>query len=201
MRVNGRGLWTMAMLAMAMLAMPAAAQFSDGYKFLKAVRDKDGGIVTEMIDQPGSTIINTRDYGTGDGALHIVVKRRDAQWLAFLLSKGARRDIRDAEGNTPLITAALLGFQEGIQLLAQGPVVNIGNNRGETALIVAVQKRDVATVRLLLAAGANPRQNDRIAGMSARDYAAQDRRSGAILKMLDEAKAAKPVGPVAGPKL
>jgi len=39
----------------------------------------------------------------------------------------------------------------------------------------------------MLAAGANPKIVDHIAGMSARDYAARDTRSSAILKMIDDA--------------
>jgi ankyrin repeat protein len=189
-------------IAAALLSVPAAAQFSDSYKFLKAVRDRDGAKVQEVIDQPGSTLINAKDYGTGEAALHIVVKRRDAAWLAFLLAKGAKPDIRDNEGNTPLGIAAQLGFVEGVQvLIAEGAGVNIGNSRGETPLIIAVNNRDLATVRYLLAAGANPLQPDRIAGKSARDYAAEDRRSTAILKLLDEAKPKKPAGKIAGPGL
>lgn len=190
------------LVAAMLLGAPAHAQFSDSYKFLKAVRDRDGAKVTEVIDVPGSTIINTRDYGTGEAALHIVVKRRDATWLAFLLAKGAKADIRDNEGNTPLIHAAQLGFVEGVQTLAgQGAGVNIANSRGETPLILAVHNRDIATVRALLAAGANPLLPDRIAGKSARDYAAEDRRSAALLKLIDEAKPAKPAGRIAGPGL
>lgn len=190
------------LVAAALLATPALAQFSDSYKFLKAVRERDGAKVTEVIEQPGSTLINTRDYVSGEGALHIVVKRRDPQWLAFLLSKGAKPDLRDGQGNTPLLIAAQLGFVEGAQtLIGEGAGVNIGNSRGETPLILAVHNRDTAMTRALLAAGANPLLPDRIAGKSARDYAAEDRRSTALLKMLDDAKPKKPAGKIAGPGL
>lgn len=189
-----------AVAATTLLALPAAAQFSDSYKFLKAVRDKDGAVVTDMVRTPGSSIINTRDISTGETALIIVVKRRDLQWLSFLLASGADPNIRDAEGNTPLLTAAQLRFAEGIQeLLDRKVAVDGTNSRGETPLIIAVQNRDAPSVRILLAAGANPNLPDRIAGMSARDYAARDNRSAAILKMIDDAKGAKPKGPVAGP--
>lgn len=193
--------WLAALIAFA-VAAPAAAQFSDSYKFLKAVRDRDGQKVTEAVEQPGSTVINTKDYSTGESALHIVVKRRDATWLAFLLAKGAKPDIRDNDGASPLLVAAQLGFADGVRtLLAEGASINLANSRGETPLIMAVHNRDAVTVRLLLANGANPAQPDRIAGKSARDYAVEDRRSTAILKMIDEAKPAKPNGQVAGPSL
>lgn len=193
---------TAAVTAMALLAgAPAAAQFSDSYKFLKAVRDRDGTKVTEVVDQPGSTLLNARG-DDGDGALHIVTKRRDSTWLAFLLGKGAKPDLKNSSGDTPLGLASQIGFADGVTLLlARGAPVNQANGRGETPLILAVQARDPNIVRQLLVAGANPALTDRVAGLSARDYAERDRRSAAILKLIDESKAAKPKGPVAGPQL
>ena len=52
-------------------------------------------------------------------------------------------------------------------------------------------------VRLLLARRADPKRTDNVAGMSALDYAKQDPRAGAVLKLL-EAKVA-PAKPVSGP--
>ena len=187
-----------AMLAALLLAMPASAQFSESYKFLKAVRDADGAKATEALE----TIIDTKDYNTGETALHIVVKRRDMTWLGFLLAKGAKPDARDAQGNTPLGLAAQLGFSDGVQLLlAARAAVDLDNNGGETPLIYAVHNRDLATVRLLLAAGANPNRPDHIAGKSAHDYAAEDRRAAAVLKAIDEAKPAKLSPKMSGPTL
>lgn len=185
-------------------AGPAMAQFSDSYNFLKAVRDKDGAKVTELIESGGgSTLINTRDYGTGESALHIVVKRRDDLWLRFLLGKGANPNLRDREGSTPLIAAVQISFPEAVAtLVGTRADVNLANERGETPLIIAVQRRDVASVRLLLEGGADPTKADHIAGMSARDYAERDTRSTAILRLIDDAakkKAAKPA--TAGPRL
>jgi hypothetical protein len=183
-------------------AVPAAAQFSDSYKFLKAVRDADGVEANKSLNTPSSTMVNTRDYNTGEAALHIVVKRRDMAWLGFLLGKGANPDIRDNNGNTPLIIAAQLGFSEGVELLLQqGASINQGNNSGETPLIVATQQRNVPLVRLLVTNGADPRKADRIAGKSAHDYAAEDSRSVAVLKILDAAPPMKAKPKMSGPGL
>lgn len=176
-----------AMLAIA--AAPAAAQFSDSFNFLQAVRSRDGDKVTKALQGNRATIINTKDYSTGETALAITIKGHDLTWSSFLLGRGANPNVRDAQGNAPLHIAARLGFQEGAQLLlGQGAQVNLANNSGETPLIVAVQKRDVPMVRLLLANGADARIPDRIAGKSARDYAAEDSRSAAVLKVIDESK-------------
>jgi uncharacterized protein len=177
----------------------ALAQFSESYNFLKAVRDRDGAKTTEIISKPGSIIIDTREAATGEGALHIVTKARDLTWLAYLLSRGAKPDIRDGQGTTPLMIAAQLGFVEGAQaLIKRGAMIDLANSGGETPLIRAVQVRDAAMVRLLLMSGANPNKTDSVAGLSARDYATRDRRSAAILKIIEEIKPAKPK-PTMGP--
>jgi ankyrin repeat protein len=171
-----------------MLAVPASGQqpFSDSFTFLKAVRERDGAKVTELVSQPGSIVINARDRGSGEGALHIVVRGRDLNWLAFLLGKGARPDVQSNRGDTPLTLAAQIGWLEGAEeLLSRRASVDFANGRGETALILATQRRDLAMVRMLLARRADPKRPDRVAGMSALDYARQDPRSGAVLKLLE----------------
>lgn len=159
-------------LAAAVATTPAGAQiFSDGYQFLKAIRDRDGDAVTKVLDDPGSVIVNTRDISTGQTALHIVTERRDLTWVRFLTQKGANPNIRDKEGNTPLQIASALGFIEGVEvLIGAGANIDDTNVAGETPLIAAVHKRDVAMVRILLANKADPDRNDN-SGRSARDYA------------------------------
>ena len=52
---------------------------------------------------------------------------------------------------------------------------------------------------MLLKSGANPERSDSVAGYSALDYARQDGRSSAILKLIEAQQAAKKT--IAGPKL
>ncbi len=189
-------------LALIALAAPVAvqAQFSDSFNFIKAVKEADGAKATEFLNRPGSVIVNTRDGSTGETALHIVVARRDSLWLGFLLQRGANPDMRDGRGNTALLIATQLGWADGIQtLLNRRAGVDVTNSSGETPLIRAVQNRDIASVRLLLAAGANPNKPDNAAGLSAKDYATRDPRSVMILKEIVDAK---PVvkKPVQGPR-
>ena len=67
--------------------------------------------------------------------------------------------------------AVTLGFPEGVELLvAQKARIDEPNSQGETPLISAVHRRDIALVRLLLKAGADPDRADN-SGRSARDYA------------------------------
>lgn len=189
-----------AFLSACALAAPAAAQFSDSYQFLKAVRERDGGKVTDLVNESGASIINAKEATTGDSALHITVRDRNTPFLRFLIGKGASTATRNADGATPLVIAIQIGNPEAADaLIGAGADVNLANGRGETPLIVAVQRRDIAAVRTLLAAGADPKRADRIAGRTARDYAAQDTRTPILLKIIDEAKPAKPKAGVSGP--
>ncbi len=188
--------------ALLLTAVPAAAQMSQsqGYKFLEAVRNSKGDEVIKILDEPGQRIVNAKDVTTGEGALHIVIKRGDETYLRYLLARGADPNLRDGRGDTPLLLAVQYGQNGMVEILTKAKAnVNLGNGGGETPLIRAVQKRDLALVRELLAAGANPDQTDNVAGMSARDYARADTRSPAIAKLIDE-KPKRAVRAVAGPK-
>jgi len=201
-RPSGRGFLSIVLGAVALLLTPGAAhaQFSDSYNFLKAVRDRDGDKATNALNGGGSTTIDTKDRSTGETALHIVTKRRDATWLNFLIGKGANVNVRDDAGNTPLMIAARIGYADGAQILIRRRAgVNIANNSGETPLIAAVQSRNSGMVDILLKAGADPKRADTLAGMSARDYAEADNRSHIILDMIDNYKPEKKAE-VAGPK-
>lgn len=186
-------------------SVPAAAQFSQGYKFLEAVKKREGTEVTDMLSVPGSTIVNTRDATTGQTALHLVTARRDLTWMQFLVAKGANVNLRDSKGVTPLVLACNLGFVEGAEfLVGKGARVDESNSSGETPLITSVHNRNVALIRVLLKAGANPDRADN-SGRSARDYAALEGKGGTILAEIETATkaraAAQAAKPNYGPKL
>lgn len=179
-------LFLLAALAVA-IAVPVAAQsFSEGYTFLKAVRERDGNTAERILSNPSTTAINVRDQDSGETALHILVRGRDINWLTYMLGRGARPDTGDRGGNTPLILAAQLGWIDGAEtLLRRGASANLANSRGETPLIFAVQRRDMPMVRLLMQNRADPNLTDHVAGNSAIDYARQDSRATAILRVLE----------------
>jgi len=188
--------------AVGALSGAAHAQFRGGYAFLQAVESRDGTKATDALkDDP--SLVNTRHSDSGETALIIVTKRRDINWLRFLLSKGADPAIADRQGVTPLMHSALLNLTDGAdELLKHKAPVDQTNRRGETALILAVQARNLAMVRLLVARGANSDRADHIAGMSARDYARRDDRTGAIIAALDVRPDApqRDLGPTFGPE-
>lgn len=165
---------------------PALAQFSDSYKFLEAVRKSDGDAVVKAVEQPGVTLINTKDRSTGETALMITIGRRDFIWSNYLLAHGARTDLTDNSGRSPLMLAVERRYLEGVQLLLDRRAdPNLANNSGETPLIRAVQLGDIDMVRMLLSFGADPGKRDNIAGMSAIDYAKRDNRVPGLVDLLN----------------
>ncbi|MEY4953863.1 MAG: hypothetical protein RL299_2287 [Pseudomonadota bacterium] len=185
---------------------PAAAQFSDSFKFLEAVRKKEGDKATDMLEEKGANLINTRDITSGDSALHIVTQRRDLTWMQFLVAKGANVNARNVKGETALVIAANLNYFEGVEfLVGQGAKVDEPSSTGETPLITAVHNRNAAMARVLLKAGANPDRTDN-SGRSARDYAKLDSKSDTMLKEIEAStkpKSQLKIGPdvkVFGPK-
>lgn len=159
-------------IAPSSFSAPLAAQIgqSDGYKFLKAIKDRDGDVATKMLSEPGSQIVNTRDITTGETGLHLVAQRRDVLWVRFLLQRGGNPNVRDNKGVTPLQISVRLGDIDSVEALIKGGAqVDISDRQGETPLMSAVHQRNVALVRALLEQGADPDVNDNT-GRSARDH-------------------------------
>lgn len=191
-------------------AAPAFAQslVSDSTAFLNAVRDRDGATANRLLETGGATVLSARN-GEGDTALHIAIKRRDADWLGFLLGRGADPDLASRQGEPPIVAAARIGFLDGVTtLLARGARVDAPNRRGETALIAAVQSANtpgarnaLPLVQRLLRAGADPNKTDSAAGYSALDYARQDRRNAALVRAMEDRVARPAAAGAQGPKL
>lgn len=196
-------LWVKAGLAIAMagFAAPLCAQMggSEGETFLRAIENGENGKAASFVEQPGSRIVNYRGYD-GDTALHIVTRKRNLQWVGYLLNKGADTSMKDAKGDTPLIIAARIGFDDAVDyMLRMGAQPDVTNSRGETALIIAVEQRRPRIVELLMKAGADPDKADHSAGYSARDYAKRDTRNRELLKLIETVKATRKK--VAGPSV
>lgn len=191
-------------LALAAVTTPLAAQTgfgggSDGESFLDAIRKGDNGKALPFMEDPSKRVVNYKGYD-GDTALHIVTRKRELDWVGYLLKEGADPSIPDAKGDTPMHIAASIGFDQAMDyMISMGGRVDATNRRGETALIIAVQQRQPKIVEMLLKAGANPDKADHSAGYSARDYAKRDTRNPQILKLIESVKSSKK--PVSGPMI
>jgi len=191
-----------ALLTALVTAAPASAQFTQSYKFLEAIRKSDQAEIVKFLEQPGVTLVNTRDRDSGETALLITVGRRDLVYTNYLLSRSANPNLTNNAGLSPLMLAVERRFVEGVQLLlANGANPNLANDSGETPLIRAVQMREIEVVRLLLAKGADPNRKDTLAGMSALDYARSGNSVPGLVDLLT-ANAPPPRSPdVQGPHL
>lgn len=199
--------WLKAGMAMTLTlaAVPATGQSqfsvngSDGEAFLEAIEKGDNNKAIPMIEEPGSRVANYKGY-KGETALHIATRKRELDWVGYLLKKGADPNIGDSQGDTALIIASRIGFEEAVDwMLRLGAKPDAANRRGETALIIAVQQRQPRVVERLLGAGANPDKGDHAAGLTARDYAKRDTRNPGLLKLIETVKTTKKQ--VAGPTL
>ncbi|MDE0878014.1 MAG: ankyrin repeat domain-containing protein [Sphingomonas bacterium] len=185
----------------AMTTPSTAQQTSQAYKFLGAVEKEDGQVVTDMLDTPGSNVVNAKQVTSGKGALHILITHPGSMFFQYLLQKGADPNLRDDKGATPLTLATMAGREDLVRLLLTYKAnPNLGNAGGQTPLILAVTNRDIALSRLLLSNGADPDQTDNLAGMSARQYAKRDARNPALAQLLADAPKAARRAAVAGPR-
>jgi hypothetical protein len=93
--------------------------------------------------------------------------------LNLLLSAGASIDMQSEDrGNTALMDAAAGGYVQIVEdLLGLGADVSLKSKNGQSALIISVGRNDLSISALLLAAGADPDDQDKL-GFSARKYAA-----------------------------
>ncbi|MBN8808796.1 MAG: ankyrin repeat domain-containing protein [Sphingomonas sp.] len=203
-----------AALALTLLAAsPAAAQItgSPSYQFLQAVRDDKPDEVEKILAKPGSRIIDTQDPTTGESALHIVVKNDDdraLRYLRYLLARQADPNLKDRNGDTPLLVAVNHGYTDLVDVLVKesGSTggakvnVNVAGDGGQTPLIKAVLLHNEDMVRTLLDAGADPDRRDYALGKSARTYAEQDTRHPGLAKLF-AALPKKPQRGVSGPTL
>lgn len=190
-----KSVMTLALTALFLIAAPAGAQQigSDGEAFLTALREGNGSKAFSLAEGKGSTVINYRG-DNGESPLHIVIRRRNSNWISFLLANGANPDAADNKGDTPLILAARAGYVEAAaQLLMKRAQIDKANRLGETALIVAVQQRNGLIVSTLLKLGANPDRPDHGSGYSARDYAKRDSRSKEMLRLIETVQSRVPV--------
>lgn len=80
-----------------------------------------------------------------------------AQRLQALLDAGLDANLSNEEGNSLLMLAAYNGQTDLVEiLLGHGAAVDQMNDRGQTPLAGAVFKKDIATVQVLVSAGADP---------------------------------------------
>jgi hypothetical protein len=104
--------------------------------------------------------------------LSVAVRNRRSSVIEFLCERGADIDaVSDDRGYSPLMDASALGdIDTAGYLLERGAKTSTRSKDGQTALVIAVGRNDVALAQLLLMNGADPDVADKL-GFSARKYA------------------------------
>lgn len=98
-------------------------------------------------------------YGKdGQSALIKAAKTNKTAVMSILLTKGADANLQDVNGNTALHFFAKVLNERNAEvlksMLARGVNLNLKNAQGESALTIAANNKNLAGVRLLIAAGA-----------------------------------------------
>ena len=119
--------------------------------------------------------VNKQEPCVGYTSLHASTQDGRFRVIQFLISKGARVNVRNRDGSTPLHMIAFNGHKEAaIYLLNHGAEVNAAKNDGLTPLMLAVQQTHLPLVDLFLLRGADPNLKETIHGQTALHIATFD---------------------------
>lgn len=122
---------------------------------------------------------------TVDSELHNAILANQPKRADYLIARGADVNGRDAQNQTPLMTAVMHGHEPVVALLLNRKAdPNLADKDGWTAMMRAVQRDDPTMVRLLAAHGADAEAINRN-GMSALTMAALHGKSLAAAALLE----------------
>ena len=129
----------------------ALASQPPGKSLHTAARDGDVRTLLTLVKQGAP--IDERATSVKWTALHAAAALNNAVAVSVLLRHGADPNTYDADGDTPLITAASLGHTEVVQQLVTKANVMQVSARGETALHVAAEAGLDNIASILIARG------------------------------------------------
>jgi ankyrin repeat protein len=150
-----------------LLDQGANATATDRYgqtPLMLACQKRPLGAVRVLVQHMGEEGVEMRSHG-GMTALHFAASRGHAETVAFLLSKGARADVRSTKSNaqTPLISACSNGHMDVVPVLLHylgEEGLEETNDYGQTALHYAAFRGHEKMVAFLLSHGADANSRD-----------------------------------------
>jgi len=138
--------------------MPSPApKFPPPGALVEAVINYDLAAVKRLLQQ-GANPSDTDGYG--NSALGRAASYAYVEIARVLIEAGAKLDMRNRLGETPLIIAVSTGYSAGREtivrmLLDKGAKMDIKNNNGETAMDIAVSKSFTQIIKMMNEAAAN----------------------------------------------
>ncbi|WP_128896860.1 ankyrin repeat domain-containing protein [Longirhabdus pacifica] len=165
---------------------------------MNALRLKEVNVAKYLIDK-GANVNHQDEFG--ETPLMNIVGYRDAEVIIkaqeivkALLGANADVNMQNESGSTALMLAVKGDAETSKMLLDAGAKVNVQSNSGYTALMYAARSGNVETVKMLLAADADPtlqtKPNEYHPAETALDLAKEEREEGnyeEIIKLLEEA--------------
>ena len=150
---------------------------------LTAAKAKDAaavrGLIEKRVDVNGPA-------GDGATALHWAVYHDDLEMVDLLLGAGARADVANDLGITPLSLASVNGNAAiAARLLAKGAKADAASETGVTPLMQAARSGSVELVRTLLARGADVNASERDRGQTALMWAVSERHPQVVAVLLE----------------
>jgi len=139
-------------VAFIVLAFSAAVWPQD---IFEALRKGDVQAVKALIEK-SPHVLDARD-GDGMTALHYAAMGGSAEFINYLIDKGAKLELQNAQVKTPLHLAAMNDRSEAVAaLVKRGTVLEAKDDYGRTALVLCARERgQVVTARILIEAGAD----------------------------------------------
>ncbi|KAM4633768.1 ankyrin repeat and EF-hand domain-containing protein 1 [Polymixia lowei] len=89
------------------------------YRLLQCVHEGDLVQIENMVKLGVENLINLTEPQDGTGVLHLAAGANRLDMARFLISQGARPNIQDKRGRTPVMLAAELGHDAMVALLAE----------------------------------------------------------------------------------
>uniref|UniRef100_A0A8B9KA83 Ankyrin repeat and EF-hand domain containing 1a n=1 Tax=Astyanax mexicanus TaxID=7994 RepID=A0A8B9KA83_ASTMX len=89
------------------------------YRLLQYVQESNKGQIERLVNMGVDDLINLTEPLEGKGVLYLASVANDTDMVEFLIGQGARPDVQDTRGRTPVMLAAELGHDGVVSLLAK----------------------------------------------------------------------------------
>ncbi|CAL8352904.1 unnamed protein product [Merluccius merluccius] len=129
------------------------------YHLLQCVHGGDKNKITKLVSLGVANLLNLSEPSEGKSALHLACMANGTDMVGFLLSQGAHPSVQDRQGRTPMMTAAELGQESTMVLLAKSHAnLEVVDHQGKGVLFYCLSptKLHQRCLQVALNSGADP---------------------------------------------